>query len=297
MSTDDETALERLEDVRELDPTSNGELRDRWGMDSTREVAQYLREELAEHTYRDDDSRIRAQTDETGGGEPDDQEPPTEDPRDVGDDEADEETGAGGPDDQDPPIGGPGGVDEETDRGSAGADTEPADVDQSVSVENEPTATAYAPETDASSGEAQTSTVNFETVDTAPARGAAEHRCPGCGGELTDFSNGKLFLATDGVVAAPEKGDRICESCDLLVANSGKVIWGSESAAATPAPDCRKCGDKTFHNAHALYMLARWYKQTGQMKDADRRRVKKLEQNIKQNADYACVNCWAMYST
>lgn len=55
-----DTARERLEDVRELEPTSNSELRDRWDMDSGKEVARYLREELSEHVYRDDDSRIRA---------------------------------------------------------------------------------------------------------------------------------------------------------------------------------------------------------------------------------------------
>lgn len=58
-----EQARERLADVRELEPTSNGELRDRWGMDSGRDVARYLREELGEYTYRDDESRIRAVSD------------------------------------------------------------------------------------------------------------------------------------------------------------------------------------------------------------------------------------------
>lgn len=56
----DETARERLGDVRELQPTSNSELAERWGMDSGKDVAAYLRDVLGEHTYRDDDSRIRA---------------------------------------------------------------------------------------------------------------------------------------------------------------------------------------------------------------------------------------------
>lgn len=54
-----EKARERLQDVRDLEPTSNGELRDRWNMDSGRDVARYLRSELGEYTYRDDESRIR----------------------------------------------------------------------------------------------------------------------------------------------------------------------------------------------------------------------------------------------
>ena len=68
----DETARERLEDIRDLQPTSNSELRDRWGMDSGKEVAAYLRDELGKHTYRDDDSRIRAvdaSPDSAGDGE------------------------------------------------------------------------------------------------------------------------------------------------------------------------------------------------------------------------------------
>ena len=55
-----EKARERLADVRELEPTSNGELKDRWGMDSDQDVARYLRDELGEYVYRDDNSKIRA---------------------------------------------------------------------------------------------------------------------------------------------------------------------------------------------------------------------------------------------
>lgn len=58
--TETNTAKSRLEDIRELEPTSNSELRDRWGMDSGKDVARYLKEELGEYTYRDDNSKIRA---------------------------------------------------------------------------------------------------------------------------------------------------------------------------------------------------------------------------------------------
>lgn len=54
-----ETARDRLDDVRDLEPTSNGELRDRWGMDSGSDVHRYLEEHLSEHVTRGDDGKIR----------------------------------------------------------------------------------------------------------------------------------------------------------------------------------------------------------------------------------------------
>jgi len=58
-----EEARERLADVVELQPTKNGELQDRWGLESGSEVHSYLESELGDYYYRDDDSLIRA-TDE-----------------------------------------------------------------------------------------------------------------------------------------------------------------------------------------------------------------------------------------
>jgi hypothetical protein len=55
-----EEARDRLADVVELQPTKNGELADRWGMDGGSEVHGYLEDELGEYYYRDDDSLIRA---------------------------------------------------------------------------------------------------------------------------------------------------------------------------------------------------------------------------------------------
>lgn len=55
-----EEARERLADVVELQPTKNGELADRWGMDGGSEVHSYLEDELGEYYYRDDNSLIRA---------------------------------------------------------------------------------------------------------------------------------------------------------------------------------------------------------------------------------------------
>ena len=58
-----EEARERLADIVELQPTKNGELQERWGMDSGSDVHGYLENELKEYYYRDDDSLIRATTD------------------------------------------------------------------------------------------------------------------------------------------------------------------------------------------------------------------------------------------
>jgi hypothetical protein len=53
-------ARERLADVVALQPTKNGELQSRWGLNSGSEVHQYLESELKDYYYRDEDSLIRA---------------------------------------------------------------------------------------------------------------------------------------------------------------------------------------------------------------------------------------------
>ena len=55
-----EQAQERLRDVVELQPTKNGELQERWEMDSGSEVHQYLESELKQYYFRDENSLIRA---------------------------------------------------------------------------------------------------------------------------------------------------------------------------------------------------------------------------------------------
>jgi hypothetical protein len=62
MTLSDE-ARERLADVVALQPTKNGELQDRWDMDSGSEVHQYLENELKEYYYRNEDSLICATED------------------------------------------------------------------------------------------------------------------------------------------------------------------------------------------------------------------------------------------
>ena len=55
-----EEARNRLADIVELQPTKNGELQERWDMDSGSEVHQYLESELKEYYYRNDNSLICA---------------------------------------------------------------------------------------------------------------------------------------------------------------------------------------------------------------------------------------------
>ncbi|PSP33431.1 hypothetical protein BRC64_03555 [Halobacteriales archaeon QH_10_67_22] len=59
MSLSEETR-QRLADVVALQPTKNGELQEKWGMDSGSEVHQYLESELKEYYYRNEDSLICA---------------------------------------------------------------------------------------------------------------------------------------------------------------------------------------------------------------------------------------------
>jgi len=55
-----EEAESRLSDLVALQPTKNGELQERWGLDSGSEVHRYLEAELEEYYYRNEDSRICA---------------------------------------------------------------------------------------------------------------------------------------------------------------------------------------------------------------------------------------------
>lgn len=51
--------LDRLCDVVELAPTKNGELMDRWNMESGSDVHRYLERNLGDYYYRGDDKLIR----------------------------------------------------------------------------------------------------------------------------------------------------------------------------------------------------------------------------------------------
>lgn len=55
-----EEAESRLADLVALQPTKNGELQDRWNMESGSEVHRYLESELKDYYYRNEDSLICA---------------------------------------------------------------------------------------------------------------------------------------------------------------------------------------------------------------------------------------------
>ena len=55
-----EEAESRLADLVALQPTKNGELQERWDMESGSEVHQYLESELKDYYYRNEDSLICA---------------------------------------------------------------------------------------------------------------------------------------------------------------------------------------------------------------------------------------------
>ncbi len=58
-----EEAEKRLADIVELQPTKNGELQERWGLESGSEVHQYLESELSDYYYRNENSLICATPD------------------------------------------------------------------------------------------------------------------------------------------------------------------------------------------------------------------------------------------
>ena len=55
-----EADRKRLADIVSLQPTKNGELQEKWGLESGSEVHQYLEGTLGDYYYRDENSLIRA---------------------------------------------------------------------------------------------------------------------------------------------------------------------------------------------------------------------------------------------
>ena len=55
-----QTALDRLADIVERQPTKNAKLQECWGLDSGSEVHSYLESDLGEYYYRNEDSLICA---------------------------------------------------------------------------------------------------------------------------------------------------------------------------------------------------------------------------------------------
>lgn len=282
-----ETARERLRDVRDLEPTTNGELRDRWGMDSGKDVAAYLRGELSEHTYRDENGKIRAVADvDDGGGAVGDA--TTEDDVSPSSDAGSGESSSSSP-----------GADAQSD----GVALEPSDDTDTMTFTPDEfdEAARGAFETGYQQGqeEAEPIEVESETVDgdsgsaspTGPDGG-----CPECGGALRYDNEGDLFFATEERTLVLEVGDRVCESCDLVVGNDGVTYYGTESSKAGPSVTC-SCGETTVGPGHAQQVIGMYYEGTSSLRVVARRRMKKVSKRIaEQDPRHVCVNCWTVYA-
>lgn len=242
----DDTARQRLADVRDLEPTSNGELAERWGMDSGKEVAAYLQSELSEYVYRGDDRRIRTVDVDEGSSsgsqaQPDDD--PDDGPANSGKGDASHGNSDGSAEQADVSPSADGGVASDNtqagggDGSSAGSRTEPDDGVEPGSTDSQTRSGDVGPE-----GSADADTTNAETVehttdelddmlDAASEAGRADGvevgyeagktdaqredgpACSECGGQLlepgTEFDH-------DGRRMQVDPGEFVCDSCGLV---------------------------------------------------------------------------------
>lgn len=211
-----EQARERLADVRELEPASNGELQERWGMDSGKDVAAYLRNELGEHTYRDDDSRIRAVARD------DDPTEDTETPESPDEPGGEAAAGADRVDAPDvDPVGdaagptqaGRGGVDAALEPSAGAVTVTPGEFENAVE-------TAY--EAGRQESEPEPVEVESTTADDAGESGSGvTGGCPECGDSFTIAGSGFTYETTTGDRVTTEAGDLFCADCDILVGPDG----------------------------------------------------------------------------
>lgn len=218
-----ETARERLRDVWELQPTSNGELQDRWGMSSGKDVAAYLDVELGAYTYRDDESRVRVVEDAPIGGDASDPDGAGGGgPQDAADGDSAESAGQddAGPSEED----GAG----ETASAPKGADPEPVAPSGSLAPSDHALDGGEVGDSagrlEATGGQlAEDPTHTMPTTESADGGGtpgaddrevpaAAESGCPSCSGELVDTRSTDTLAAEDGS-AVPTPDDFYCSVC------------------------------------------------------------------------------------
>lgn len=233
-----ETARQRLKDVRELQPTTNGELQERWGMDSGREVAEYLRTELSTHTYRDDDSRIRAVAEngdadalsDGDGADESDTEETTETPNS----RAERHTSLSDADTDLVEMA------RATDHAqSAGeGDVEPADGP------DDPQRTGLTDESDPAKETPQLDPPEPETDPTRPVddesdEAIQQNGCPECGGELVDAGGG-VYQEVTGAPLHAEPGDDLCPECGLIVDANGSLYSVIPSSEAESPDDSNR---------------------------------------------------------
>lgn len=212
----DKSTDELLRDIRELEPTTNGELQEQWGLDSGSDVADVLRNDLDGHTYRDDDYKIRANNDAPAPDHPDTDVNPgggNDDAVAVEGDAVDTVA-----DDVDTPP------EEEQTRATDGAEGQQDGV---TSVAHDSTDE----QDDPLSVDAAHTSVGADTVSPSPGENATfgfKHPCPECGGSLDTDVAGHGFIRHDGETGELGPTDAVCHSCDLVVPDQGDVIYGSE---------------------------------------------------------------------
>lgn len=215
-----ETERDRLEDVVDLAPTSNGELKERWGMESGREVYNYLSSNLGTYTYRDDDLKIR---------------PADKALETIGEDEDQDDVEEGT---EDRPDAGESGVDGEADHSpSAGDDgSETTSSDQSGTPNGDTTADTPEGITDqerelidgARSAGYEEGFVDAKTGDSVGTSTADEPSCPDCGASAgmsrDQLESGQVYR---------------CDDC------GARLRWDPDPDDVVTCPDCGAVDDRS----------------------------------------------------
>jgi len=277
-----DTARDRLDDIRELEPTTNADLAERWGMDSGSDVATYLRNDLDGHVYRDANSKIRVD----GGGA-------NVEHDDAGGNRVDPVASQGNSTGEDDPN--PLESDAGHDSATPSARDDPnADVDsppETNTVELTPDEIDEVTETARAEAHAEGYKQGHE--GTNGEAGSSRSGCPDCGSPVTYGQEAELFLTADGMIAELDRGDGVCETCDIVVDQDGEVIHGSESAYAEDH-SCNQCGTEMMAAEYARYVAGIQYKQTSRLRRGTRRKLRALVNNIDEyEPDRVCLDCFA----
>lgn len=204
-----DSGRQRLRDVRELEPATNGALQNRWGFDSGSEVAEYLDDTLAPYVRRGDDRKVRV-TDAAGdvlddGADGADEAPEAEQVDAPGAPPAPSETPSHGEGETSATA---------TDSGEETVDITPEAFDDAIQAA---AAAARGDHTD----QADTDD-DGESVEESPDTGGV--MCPKCGDAVAVVPGGKEWLAANGTEVTTEDGDRFCRKCHAVVGEDGEHI-------------------------------------------------------------------------
>jgi hypothetical protein len=71
--------------------------------------------------------------------------------------------------------------------------------------------------------------IKSATPATEPTTGQSHaHTCPECGGWLETGVEGIRYIRNDGALLELEESDAVCNSCDLVVPDTGVIVYGSD---------------------------------------------------------------------